>query len=75
MGMRKLLQTIPPTQAGGCLVCGLGNRTSPQHGTFQACACWMDRFVPIIIWIMANSVKSPAERLGSALALHYVLCC
>lgn len=35
MDMRKLLQTTPPTQAVGYLVCGLGNRTLPQHGTFQ----------------------------------------
>lgn len=36
MDMRKLLQTTPPTQAVGYLVCGLGNRTLPQHRTFQA---------------------------------------
>lgn len=36
MDVRKLLQTTPPTQAVGYLVCGLGNRTSPQHRTFQA---------------------------------------
>lgn len=35
MDLRKLLQTTPPTQTIGYLVCGLGYRTSPQHGTFQ----------------------------------------